>query len=573
MENYIKEYEHWKKQKLEDEDLRKEIDSLKTDNDIRHNFRCELEFGTGGIRGVLGVGIKRLNIYVIRRATYGLAKFINEKYKLVPHKSVSISYDSRNKSRLFAEEAARVLITYGIHVYIYKTIMPTPLCSWATRFHKSQAGIMITASHNPAIYNGYKVYDNHGCQLTDEPAARVYEIMKTKDYFDIKPKYTFEQGLKRRLISYISSDCLNEYYAYIDSLSLNGAKTRFAKIVYTPLHGTGLVPVTKVLKDDGFKDLYVVNEQATPDGNFPTCPKPNPENPEALTLMNKYLKELKYDMALATDPDCDRVAVSVLDKNGKVRTFSGNETGVLLFDYIVRRRMANETLPRDPIMVKTIVSTNMVFPIARRFGVQVKEVLTGFKYIGEQIHLLEKEKQTNRFIFGFEESIGYLTGSKVRDKDAVNASLLLAEMCDDYLKMGTTMAERMEDLYKLYGYTSTVTDSYEFKSMDGMERMNKIMEIFRKEYDFKTLKDLHSKLDCLTGYKKHLDGYNEKYDLLKSNVLCFYFPNGIKVSVRPSGTEPKLKIYYYIVAEKKKDLPTLLEKYRKLFDTVVKKNS
>ncbi|MCQ2792551.1 MAG: phospho-sugar mutase [Bacilli bacterium] len=571
MTDYIREYEHWKKHKLEDPDLVKELASLKDDTSICHNFRSELSFGTAGIRSKIGVGTKRINIYVVRRVTYGLAMWINEAFPLDQHKSVSISYDSRIKSRLFAEEAARVLIDYGIHVYIYKQIMPTPLLSWAVRFHKSQAGIMITASHNPKEYNGYKVYDKHGCQLTDEPAARVYEIMKTRDYFDIKPELTFEEGLKKRAITYISNDCLSEYYKYINSLSINQSKTRFAKIVYTPLNGTGLVPVTRVLKNDGFNEIYVVKEQEEPDGTFPTCPQPNPENMDALKLMNHYLKEKKYDIALATDPDCDRVAVSVLDRQGKVRTFSGNEIGVLLFDYIVRRRMANRTLPRDPMMVKTIVSTNMVFPIARRFGIQVKEVLTGFKYIGEQIHLLEKNHQANRFIFGFEESIGFLTGTKVRDKDAVNAALLLAEMCDEYLKMGFTMADRMDDLYELYGYTLTVTDSYEFKSMDGMERMSRIMEKFRKDYDFTSLADLHSKLDCLTGIKMHADGYPERYDLPKSNVLAFYFPDGLKVSIRPSGTEPKLKVYYYIVSKHKKNLKPLLAKYRKLFDTVVRK--
>lgn len=573
MVDYKREYEHWKKQKLEDKDLIDELNSLKDDTSIRHNFREELAFGTAGIRSIMGVGTKRLNIYVVRRVTYGLAKWINEAFPLVQHKSVAIGYDSRNKSRLFAEEAARVLIDYGIHVYIYKQLMPTPLCSWAVRFHKSLAGIMITASHNPKEYNGYKVYDKHGCQLTDEPANRVYEIMKTKDYFEIKPKNTFEKGLKKRLITYISNDCLNEYYKYIDSLSINNSKKRFIKIVYTPLNGTGLIPVTKVLKEAGFKDVYVVKEQMEPDGNFPTCPQPNPENPSALTLMNKYLKELKYDIALATDPDCDRVAVSVLERNGKVRTFSGNEAGVLLFDYIVRKRMSRDTLPRDPIMVKTIVSTNMVFPIARRFGIQVKEVLTGFKYIGEQIHKLEIEKQANRFILGFEESIGFLTGTKVRDKDAVNAALLFAEMCDEYYKMGFNMSEWMENLYRMYGYTTTVTDSYEFKTMDGMDRMNKIMDYFRNKYNFKSVKDLHAKLDVLKGIKVHYDGYNEKYDLPKSNVLCFYFPNGIKISVRPSGTEPKLKVYYYIVCEKKKDLEPLLNHYKKMFDTIVKRMS
>ena len=569
MEEYLEEFEHWKKQKLEDPDLVKEINNLNDQESIKHNFRSDLAFGTAGLRSKIGVGPKRMNIYVVRRATYGLAKFINSEYKLVPHKSVSISYDSRIKSRLFAEEAARILINFGIHVYIYKQLMPTPLCSWATRFHKSQAGIMITASHNPKEYNGYKVYDNHGCQMTDEPAAIVYKYMKKVDYFSIKPKFTFKEGLKKRLITYITNNCLNEYYKYIDSLSLNSAKTRFAKIVYTPLNGTGLVPVIKVLKNAGYKNIYVVDEQEKPDGTFPTCPQPNPENPEALVLMNKYLKQLNYDMAIATDPDCDRVALSCIDKQGKVRVFSGNEIGVLLFDYIVRRRMANQSLPRDPIMVKTIVSTNMVFPIARRFGVQVKEVLTGFKYIGQQIHLLEKNKQAKRFIFGFEESIGFLTGTQVRDKDAVNAVLLLSEMCDEYLKMGFTIADRMDDLYKLYGYVSTKTVSYEFLTMDGMTRMNKIMDIFRKDFNFDSLKDLHAKLDCLTGIKKHLDGYPEKYDLPKANVLSFYFPDGVKVSVRPSGTEPKLKIYYYMVAKNKKDLPLLEQKYQKMFDKVV----
>lgn len=573
MYDFHVEYLRWKRADLEDPDLEKELASLKTRDDIRHNFREELAFGTAGIRSKLGVGTKRLNIHVIRRATYGLAKYILFAFPFEAHKSVSIAYDSRIKSRLFAEEAARVLIKYGIHVYIYKDIMPTPLCSWAVRFHKSQAGIMITASHNPKEYNGYKVYDKHGCQMTDEPAAVVYDYMKKVGYFDkeVKPTLTFEQGLKKKYISYIGQVCLDQYYEYISSLVINKSKTRFAKIVYTPLNGTGLVPVTHVLKEAGYKDVYVVKEQMKPDGTFPTCPQPNPENPAALVLMNKYLKDLKYDMAIATDPDCDRVALSVRTKQGKIRTFSGNEVGILLFDYIVRARMASQTLPRDPVAVKTIVSTNMIFEIARRFGVQVKEVLTGFKYIGEVIHQLEKDKQAKRFIFGFEESIGYLTGTKVRDKDAVNASILLAGMCDEYLKMGYTIDERMEDLYKLYGYSKTVTVSYEFKTMDGMDRMKEIMNLFRKTYDFTTLKDLHAKLDCLTGIKLHADGYPEKYDLPKSDVLAFYFPGGNKVSVRPSGTEPKLKVYYYIVAKKKKDLDVLEKKYKELFDPKIKK--
>ncbi|MCQ2752715.1 MAG: phospho-sugar mutase [Bacilli bacterium] len=572
MYDYHLEYLRWKKADLEDPDLTKELKSLKTKEDILHNFREELAFGTAGIRSKLGVGTKRLNIHVIRRATYGLAKYILSAFPNEPHKSVSISYDSRIKSRLFAEEAARVLVKYGIHVYIYKEVMPTPLCSWAVRYHKSQAGIMITASHNPKEYNGYKVYDKHGCQMTDAPAAIVYRYMKKVGYFDkaVRPNLTFNEGIKKKFITYIAKACLDQYYEYIDSLIINKSKLRFAKIVYTPLNGTGLVPVMHVLKDAGFRNIYVVKEQEKPDGTFPTCPQPNPENPSALTLMNKYLADLKYDMALATDPDCDRVALSVRTKRGQIRTFTGNEVGILLFDYIVRARMANQTLPRDPVAVKTIVSTNMIFEIARRFGIQIKEVLTGFKYIGDVIHNLEKEKQAKRFIFGFEESIGYLTGTKVRDKDAVNAAILLASMCDEYLKMGFTLDERMEGLYNLYGYSKTITDSYEFKAMDGMVRMKKIMEMFRKQYDFKTLEDLHAKLDCLTGIKMHADGYPEKYDLPKSDVLAFYFPNGNKVSIRPSGTEPKLKVYYYLVAKKKKDLPILEKKYRGFFDSKVK---
>ncbi len=520
-------YKQWLTQATEDPDLVQELKALDAQKDeaaVFDRFYRNLEFGTGGLRGVIGAGTNRMNIYVIRRATQGLANYL--KATTLPQ-SVAIGYDSRIKSDLFALEAARVLAANGITAWLYPRLEPTPALSWAVRYLHCGAGICVTASHNPAKYNGYKVYGADGCQITLEVAAAVLEqIEKVDPFADVQYCKASEN------IKIISEDCLEGFLDAVQAQSVAGQGKLDLKVVYTPLNGAGLECVTKILKRIGIEDVTVVPAQEKPDGNFPTCPYPNPEIREAMQEGLKLCRELKPDLLLGTDPDCDRMGVAV-PEGDDYRLITGNEMGVLLLDYICRKRLENGTMPENPVAVTTIVSTDMADAVAKEYGVELRRVLTGFKFIGEQIAMLEEEGHPERYIFGFEESYGYLSGAHVRDKDAVNASMLCCEMTAWYKSRGMTLADAMDALYAKHGCYCNDLGSFTYEGADGMSKMAGIMEKLRTNGPGQLAREcVHTVVD----YQSGVNG------LPKSNVLEFQLKNG-KVLVRPSGTEPKMKVY------------------------------
>ncbi|MDD7260731.1 MAG: phospho-sugar mutase, partial [Eubacteriales bacterium] len=449
---YLEDYKRWAAAELEDPALARELKEIAGDDEqIRDRFAVALKFGTAGLRGVLGAGTNRMNIYVVRQATQGLANWVKTQGG---SQSVAISYDSRINSDVFAKTAACVLAANGIHVRIYDALMPVPALSFATRYYKANAGIMITASHNPAKYNGYKAYGPDGCQMTDDAAAIVYAEIQKTDVLTGAKRIPFEEGLSSGMIQYVGEDCKEALYDAIKARSVRPGlcKTAGLKLVYSPLNGSGLVPVTRVLHDIGIDDITIVPEQQYPDGHFPTCPYPNPEIFEALKLGLELAEKSGADLMLATDPDADRVGIAIRCPDGSYELVSGNEVGVLLLDYICRRRLENGTMPQNPVAVTTIVSTDMADAVAKEYGVELRRVLTGFKFIGEQIAMLEAEGQAQRYILGFEESYGYLSGAHVRDKDAVNASMLCCEMTAWYRAQGKTLAQAMDELYLKHGF-------------------------------------------------------------------------------------------------------------------------
>ena len=511
---------------------------------IRDRFYRNLEFGTGGLRGVIGAGTNRMNIYTVRHATQGLANYVNEEYS---NPSVAIAYDSRIKSDIFAKNAASVLAANGIKVYIYNELMPTPMLSYAVRALKCQAGIVVTASHNPAKYNGYKVYGDDGCQITLKGAAAVLEKINELDVFNDIKISSFDDGLANGSISYIGEDIINSYFDSVltQGINIDLCAESGLKVVYTPLNGTGNKPVRTILSKIGIKDVTVVEEQEMPDGNFTTCPYPNPEIREALELGLKKCEEVKPDLLLATDPDCDRVGIAVSSDNGYV-LFSGNEVGAMLLEYICSERTKKGTMPKNPIAVKTIVTTDIVNEIGKAYNVEIIDVLTGFKFIGEQIGLLEKKGEEERYIFGFEESYGYLSGGYVRDKDAVNASMLICEMSAYYRTQGFTLLQARENLYKKYGVYYHSLHSFTFEGESGMIKMNNIMNTLRNDHlaEIAGLKVIRIDDYKLSISKDVLTGASSDITLPKSDVLAFFLEGGAKVIVRPSGTEPKIKTYY-----------------------------
>ena len=539
-ENILKEYERWVKLVKEDPDLIKELADIKNDEKlIEDAFYRELEFGTGGLRGVIGAGTNRMNIYVVRKASQGLANYVKKNYP--NNLSIAISFDSRIKSTVFAHAAAEVFAANGLKVYIYKELMPTPNLSYAVRELHCSAGIMVTASHNPSKYNGYKVYGPDGCQITTKGAEAVLNEIQALDVFSDEIKHEdYESLLKQNRVEIIDDELFTRFINRVKQESvLNGEEIdKKVSIVYSPLHGTGLKPVTRILKESGFENVVVVKEQELPDGNFTTCPYPNPEIKEAMQLGIEYAKKNNADLLIATDPDCDRVGIAVKDGED-YRLLSGNQVGVLLTDYICSMRKKHGTMPKNPIVVKTIVTTDMVKKIAAKYGVQVIEVLTGFKYIGEQILLLEQKGEENRYILGFEESYGYLTGSYVRDKDAVDGAFIIAEMFTYYKTKGISLIEKLEELYKEFGYYSNYLNSFEFEGASGFRKMNELMTSFRNN-----LKAFGSfKIVDVIDYSLGING------LPKSNVLKMILEDGSYVIVRPSGTEPKLKAYVSILGK------------------------
>ena len=533
---YLEDYKRWAAAELEDPALARELKEIAGDDEqIKDRFAVALKFGTAGLRGVLGAGTNRMNIYVVRQATQGLANWVKTQGG---SQSVAISYDSRINSDVFAKTAACVLAANGIHVRIYDALMPVPALSFATRYYKANAGIMITASHNPAKYNGYKAYGPDGCQMTDDAAAIVYAEIQKTDVLTGAKRIPFEEGLSSGMIQYVGEDCKEALYDAIKARSVRPGlcKTAGLKLVYSPLNGSGLVPVTRVLHDIGIDDITIVPEQQYPDGRFPTCPYPNPEIFEALKLGLELAEKNGADLMLATDPDADRVGIAIRCPDGSYELVSGNEVGVLLLDYICQGRIEKGTMPANPVAVKSIVSTPLADAVAKSYGVEMRNVLTGFKWIGDQIARLEAAGQVDRFIFGVEESYGYLAGPYVRDKDAIIGSMLICEMAAYYRSIGSSIKERLEEIYAKFGRYLNKVDSFEFPGLSGMEKMAGIMDDLRKNPPAEIG---GYKVTSVTDYQD-----TEKTGLPKANVLIYALEGGATVVVRPSGTEPKIKTYF-----------------------------
>ena len=543
-------YQSWRKNAVDDPDLQSELSAIENDAEaIQDRFYRDLAFGTGGLRGVIGAGTNRMNIYTVRKATQGLANYVKEAFS---EPSVAISYDSRIKSTDFAKAAAEVLAANGVKVHIYTELKPTPMLSFAVRALHCSAGIMVTASHNPAKYNGYKAYGSDGCQMTIDAADAVLAKINALDIFNDVKHMPFDEALAAGMISYIGDDVIEDYFRNVLAQGINTdlcAKSGL-KIVYTPLNGTGNKPIRTILNRIGIQEVTVVKEQENPDGNFTTCPYPNPEIREALQLGLQYCDQVKPDLLLATDPDADRVGIAVPDGKGGYALFSGNEVGAMLLEYICEQRIQKGTMPKHPVAVKTIVTTDIVEAICKAYGVELIEVLTGFKFIGEQIGFLEAKGEEDRYIFGFEESYGYLAGSYVRDKDAVVASMLICEMDAYYRTKGISMMQARENLYQKYGVYVHAQHSFTFEGESGMIRMQNIMEHLRtnRPEQIDNLKVIQ-----FADYEKQVSidlttGTETAITLPKSNVLSFTLEQGAKVIIRPSGTEPKIKAYYTTTA-------------------------
>lgn len=558
------EYEVWKKKVTEDADLTAELTDMEGKEErITDAFYQNLAFGTGGLRGVIGAGTNRMNIYTVGKASQGLADYINRHFPKEERK-IAISYDSRIKSSLFAKRAAEVFAANGIRVFIYTELMPTPMLSWAVRSLSCAAGVMVTASHNPSKYNGYKVYGPDGCQITTDAAAEILGCIEKTDAFEDVKREDFETALENGRISYIGEDTVTSFIEAVKGQSmLTKSEENVDKnisIVYSPLNGTGLKPVLRTLKESGFTNITVVKEQEQPDGHFPTCPYPNPEIREAMALGMEYAKKCSADLLLATDPDCDRVGIAVPNREGEYVLLSGNETGLLLLNYICSMRQAAGTMPEHPVFVKTIVTMDMAARIAADYGVKTVDVLTGFKFIGDQIARLEAEGRENDYILGFEESYGYLSGSYVRDKDAVDGAFLICEMAAYYRSKGMGLLEVLEGLYEKYGFCLNTLHSYEFEGMEGFEKMKGIMNRLHTMAS----RIAEGEAVCIGGRKTeavedYLSGTISRADkttepiagLPSSDVLKFRLAGNASVVVRPSGTEPKLKLYISVSAEDK----------------------
>lgn len=548
---YLDEYKRWLSANLIDFDLHAELASIENDEQaIKERFAVSLKFGTAGLRGTLGAGTNRMNIWVVRQATQGVADWVKTQGGT---QTVAISYDSRLKGWTFAKDAAAVLAANGINVRLYDELMPVPALSFATRYYHCNAGIMITASHNPAKYNGFKAYGPDGCQMTDDAAAIVYDQIQKTDVLTGAKYISFAEGVAKGLIQFVGEDCKEALYEATEARQVRPGlcKTAGLKLVYSPLNGTGLVPVTRVLSDIGITDITIVPEQEYPNGYFTTCSYPNPEIYEALEKGLELAKKVGADLMLATDPDADRVGIAMKCPDGSYELVSGNEMGVLLLDYICAGRIEKGTMPKNPVAVKSIVSTPLADLVAKYYGVELRHTLTGFKWIGDQIAQLEANGEEERFIFGFEESYGYLAGSYVRDKDAVVGSMLICEMAAYYRSIGSSIKQRLEEIYAQYGRFLNQVDSYEFAGLSGMDKMAGIMNTLRTN---PPVEFAGRKVVYVTDYNK-----SEETGLPKANVLIFSLEDGATVVVRPSGTEPKIKTYFTTLgkdlaeAQKEKD--------------------
>ena len=547
MNDIQKEYKRWLLNATKDEDLTSELKQM-SNMQKEDAFYRNLSFGTGGLRGVIGAGTNRINIYTIAKASLGLANYLNKHYE---NPSVVIGYDSRIKSDLFAHTAAGIFASSGIHVYIYSCLLPVPCVSYGVRHLKTSAGVMITASHNPSIYNGYKVYGDDGCQITTNAADEILAEIESLDVFSDVRLGHFDTLVNEGKITYIEDSVLDSFIAEVKKQSVlyDEEVNKNVSIVYSPLNGAGLKPVTRTLKEMGYTNIFVVPEQENPDGNFPTCTYPNPEIKEAMALGMKYAKEKNADLLIATDPDCDRVGIAVKNHEDEYVLLSGNETGLLLFDYICSQREKHHTMPQNPVLVKTIVTTDLAEKIAEHYNVSVINVLTGFKFIGEQIGLLEDKNEENRYIFGFEESYGYLTGTYVRDKDGVDGAYMICEMFSYYATRGISLLDKLNELYSTYGYALNTLHSFEFDGSAGVTYMQNIMKSARQDIHQIGSKKVLQVLD----YEKGIN------NLPKSDVIKFILEDNCSVVLRPSGTEPKLKLYLSVCSNDKSGT-TIVEK-------------
>lgn len=564
--NNIKElYSLWLNNTKDEKEIYDELVSVDgKDDEILDRFYKNLEFGTGGLRGVIGAGTNRMNVFTVNQATQGLADYLNAEFD---SPSVAIAHDSRINSDVFAKGAAEVLAGNGIKVYFYPELVPTPMLSFAVRHFLCSSGIVITASHNPSQYNGFKCYDPHGYQMTDEGAAKTYGYIQKVDMFTGVKKLAFDEGIKNGMIEYIGNDVYEEFYKAVLGECINPevSKKSDLKIIYTPLNGTGNKPVRTVLSRMGFKDVTVVPSQENPDGHFPTCPYPNPEIRQAFEEAIKLAEEIGGDLLLATDPDCDRVGIAVND-GGEYKLMTGNEVGVMLSQYLLSCRKEQGTLPKDPAIIKTIVTTNLIEKVAKDYNCKIYNLLTGFKYIGELVTELESKGEADNFVLGMEESYGYLTGIHARDKDAVNGASLVCEMAAYYKeKEGKNLYRVMQDIYKKYGMYLNTLLNFAFAGAEGMDKMKNIMSSLR-ENPPKEIAGLEvTKVsDYLTGVSTDTkSGVQDKITLPKSNVLAFSLPGGNSAIIRPSGTEPKIKVYVTAVGKDREDAQRLTDEISK----------
>lgn len=542
--SYKKKYQAWLDSEIISEEIKNELRAIKDEKEIEDRFYKDLEFGTGGLRGVIGAGSNRMNIYTVSQATQGFADYLNANFE---NPSVAVAYDSRNMSPEFAKAAALTLCANNIKVNLFESLRPTPMLSFAVRELKCDGGIVITASHNPKIYNGYKAYDQFGCQLTDKPAKEVIDyVAKVSDFSMIKT-ISEEEALNKGLLKMIGEDVDKVYIEKVKSLAINTElvkeKAKDLKIIYTPIHGSGNIPVRRVLKELGYENVKVVKEQESPNGEFPTAPYPNPEMPQVFELALKMAETEKPDIIFGTDPDCDRIGV-VVNANGEYKVLTGNQTGLLLTDYVLNAKKETNTLPDNGVVIKTIVTTEGARKIAENYGVECMDVLTGFKYIGEKIHEFEINNDKT-YLFGFEESYGYLAGTFVRDKDAVIASMLIAEMTLYYKNKGMSLYEALIKLYERIGFFKEELISIELKGKEGQEKIASCIDALRNS----SLSEVDgvkvvTKFDYKLSIEENLvDGTKSEIKLPKSNVLKFILEDGSSFVVRPSGTEPKMKIY------------------------------
>lgn len=554
-------YNEWLEKATVDPDLITELESIKgNDEEILDRFYRSLEFGTAGLRGVIGAGTNRMNYYTVCQATQGLADFLKKHFE---NPSVAIGYDSRIKSDYLSREAAKVLAANSVKVYLFEELEPTPCLSFAIRHFHTSSGIILTASHNPAKYNGYKCYNSNGYQMTDEEANETYEFIQKVDYFTGIKTMDFDEAVEQGLIEYMGDEVIDAFLDEVQKQCINPeiVKESNLKVIYTPLNGTGNKPVRKILDRIGVKDVHIVKEQENPDGNFPTCPFPNPEIRQSFECALKMADEIKPDLLLATDPDCDRVGIAVQDGNGGYKLMTGNEVGAMMLNYLLSQRAEKGTLTPESIAVKSFVSTDLAEVIAKKYNCSFKNLLTGFKYIGEVITKLEAQGKSDEFVMGFEESYGYLAGTHARDKDAVVASMLICEMAAYYKSKGMSLAEVMDSLYDEFGYYFNVVESYTFEGASGMEKMAGIMDGLRQNAPSEFAGMSVTKTDDYkTSVSLNADGTTSVIELPKSNVLAYTLTDGNKIIVRPSGTEPKIKAYITAIGKDKESAQVIADR-------------